>query len=172
MVWKETKYWSPESVCTDVASVDDEVHHVGYHVCQINEPRSIEEALTGDCTKEWKEAADEEYKPLMENETWDLVELPSGRKPIGCRWVFKVKHGSDGKVEWSKGCLVAKGYAQKYGIDYEETFSPVVRFSSIRALLAFVVENDMLIHQMDVVTAFLNGSLEEEIYMEQPEGYV
>ena len=75
-------------------------------------------------------------------------------------------------MEWFKGRLVAKGYAQKYGIDYEETFSPVVQFSSIRALLAFVVENDMLIHQMDVVTAFLNGSLEEEIYMEQPEGYV
>ena len=156
----------------DVASVDDEVHHVAYHVCQINEPRTIEEALSGDCAKEWKAAADEEYKSLMENETWDLVELPSGRKPIGCRWVFKVKHGSDGKVERFKGRLVAKGYAQKYGIDYEETFSPVVRFSSIRALLAFVVENDMLIHQMDVVTAFLNGSLEEEIYMEQPAGYV
>ena len=75
-------------------------------------------------------------------------------------------------MEWFKGRLVAEGYAQKYGIDYEETFSPVVRFSSIRALLAFVVENDMLIHQMDVVTAFLNGSLEEEIYMEQPAGYV
>ena len=70
-----------------------------------------------------------------------------------------------------KGRLVAKGYAQKYGVDYDETFSPLVRFSSIRALLAFAVQNDVLVHQMDVVTAFLNGTLKEEIYMQQPEGY-
>ena len=86
--------------------------------------------------------------------------------------MFKVKHGSDGSVERFKGRLVAKGCSQKYGIDYDETFSPVVRFSSIRGLLAFVVQNDMLIHQMDVVTAFLNGRLDEEIYMAQPDGYV
>ena len=98
--------------------------------------------------------------------------MPSGQKPIGCKWVFKVKHTSDGKVERFKGRLVAKGYAQKYGIDYEETFSPVVRYSSIRSLLAFAVQNDMLIHQMDVVSAFLHGNLSEEIYMEQPDGYV
>ena len=132
----------------------------------------MEEALTSDHAKEWKAAADSEYKSLIENETWELVELPSDRKPIGCKWVFKVKHGSDGKVERFKGRLVAKGYAQKYGIDYDETFSPVVQFSSIRALTALAVQNDMLIHQMDVVTAFLNGKLDEEIYMEQPEGYV
>ena len=108
----------------------------------------------------------------MANDTWELVELPSGRKPIGSKWVFKVKHTSDGKVERFKGRPVAKAYAQKYGIDYEETFSPVVRFSSIRSLLAFAVQNDMMVHQMDVVSAFLHGKLSEEIYMEQPDGYV
>lgn len=77
---------------------------------------------------------------------------------------FQVKHTSDGKVERFKGRLVAKGYSQKHGIDYDETFSPVVRFPSIRALLAYAVQNEMMIHQMDVVTAFLNGELEEEIY--------
>ena len=106
------------------------------------------------------------------NDTWQLVELPSGRKPIGCKWVFKVKHDSDGNVERFKARLVVKGYAQKYGIDYEETFSPVLRFSSIRSPLAFAVQNDMLIHQMDIVTTFLNGKVDEEIYMEQPDGYV
>ena len=85
--------------------------------------------------------------------------------------MFKVKHTSDGKVECFKRCLVAKGYAQKHGIDYDETFSPVVRFPSIQTLLAFAVQNNMLIHQMDVVIAFLNGELEEEIYMQQPDGY-
>ena len=155
----------------DVAATDDDVHHFAYHVSQVTEPTSRDEALTSNHAKEWKEAGDSEYRSLIENETWELVELPSGRKPIGCKWVFKVKHGSDGRVERFKGRLVAKGYAQKYGIDYDETFSPVVRFSSIRALLAFAVETIMLIHQMDVETAFLNGKLDEEIYMQQPDGY-
>ena len=132
----------------------------------------MEEALSSDHAKEWKAATDSEVDSLLESETWELMELPPDRKPIGCKWVFKVKHGSDGSVEWLKGQLVAKGCSQKYGIDYDETYSPAVRFSSIRGLLAFAVQNSMLIHQMDVVTAFLNGKLDEEIYMAQPDGYV
>ena len=153
-------------------TVEHQVHHVAYNVRQISEPRTIEEAVTGEYAKEWKEAADSEYKSLMENETWDLVELPSDKTAIGCKWVFKVKHKSDGTVERFKGRLVAKGYAQKFGFDYLETFCPVVRFSSVRALIAFAVQNDMLIHQMDVITAFLNEDLDEDIYMQQPDGYV
>ena len=148
------------------------VHHVAYNVNQVQEPKSLEEALATEHANQWRVAADSEFESLMKNETWKLVELPSDRKPIGCKWVFKVKYCSDGKIERFKARLVAKGYAQKYGIDYDETFSPVVRFSSIRALLAYAVQNDVLIHQMDVVTAFLNGNLEEEIYMEQPDGYI
>ena len=136
---------------------------------QIEEPKSIEEALKD---QEWKEAADSEYQSLMENETWKLVKLPTGRKPVGCKWIFKTKCTSDGKVERYKARLVAKGYTQKPGEDYDETFSPVVRYSSIRTLLAFAVQNGMIIHQMDVVTAFLNGTLDEDIYMEQPPGYI
>ena len=120
----------------------------------------------------WKAAADAEYQSLIENKTWELVKLPDNRSVIGCKWIFKVKYGDQGQVERFKGRLVAKGYSQKYGIDYDETFSPVVRFDSIRALLAFAVQKKMLIHQMDVVAAFLHGDLEEDIYMEQPEGYV
>ena len=116
--------------------------------------------------------ANQEYESLVSNETWELVELPAGCTPIGCKWVFKVKYNSKGIVERFKARLVAKGYSQKYGLDYEETFSPVVRFTSIRMLLAFAVQHNMLIHQMDVVAAFLNGSLQEDIYMEQPDGYV
>lgn len=138
---------------------------------QINEPTTMKEALASDLAEEWKAAADTEYSSLLENETWKLVELPSGHKPIGCKWVFKAKRGSDGYVERFKARLVAKGYAQLYGVNYDETFAPVVRFSSIRALLAFGVQNEMFIHQMDVVAAFLNGALEEEIYMLQPDGY-
>ena len=96
----------------------------------------------------------------------------SGRKPVGCKWIFKTKCTNEGKVERYKARLLAKGYTQKPGEDYDETFSPVGRYSSIRALLAFAVQNNMMIHQTDVVTAFLNGSLSEEIYMEQPPGYI
>ena len=154
-----------------VATVEESVNHVAYKACEIIEPKTLEEALASDHAKEWKTAIDSEYESLIENETWELVELPSERKAIGCKWVFKVKHASNGEVERFKARLVAKGYAQKYGVDFEETFSPVVRLSSIRALIAFAVQHDMLIHQMDVVTAFLNGTLDEEIYMQQPDGY-
>ena len=152
----------------DTAKVD----HVAYRACEIIEPKTIEEALASDHAKEWKIAADSEYEALLQNETWELVELPEDREAIGCKWVFKIKYTSSGEVERFKGRLVAKGYAQKHGIDFDETFSPVVRFSSVRALPAFGVQKDMLIHQMDVVTAFLNGELSEEIYMQQPDGYV
>lgn len=145
-------------------------HYAG--VCRVEEPSTMKEAMMSPNAKEWQDAADLEYESLLENETWDLVELPKDRKAIGSRWVFKVKHQSDGRVERYKCRLVAKGYSQKYGADYDETFSPVVRFNSIRTLLSFAVQNNLHVHQMDVVTAFLNGHLDEEIYMEQPEGYI
>ena len=119
-----------------------------------------------------EEAADSEYKYLMDNQIWVLVELPNGREPIINNSVFKVKPTSDGKVERFKAFLVAKGNAQKYGIDYDEIFSPVVTFSSVRALIAFAVQNNILLHQIDVVDAFLNGNLEENIYLQQPDGNV
>ena len=143
--------------------------HVAFHAA-IKEPESIQEAFNGEYFKEWKEAVDTEYQSLLENETWELVDLPENRKAIGCKWVFKIKYDENGKMERFKGRLVAKGYSQQYKIDYAETFSPVVRFSSIRTLLVFAVQRGMIIHQMDVFTAFLSGELDEEIYMEQHEG--
>jgi len=111
----------------DTVSCDKEqqADHVA-NVCQIVEPATMEEALSGNHANDWKRAADSEYESLIKNETWELVELPSDRKAIGCKWVFKVKYDCQGRVERFKGHLVTKGYAQKYGIDYDETFSPVV----------------------------------------------
>ena len=86
----------------------------------------MEEALKSKHAQEWKKAADLEYLALIKNDTWELVEPPKGCTPNGSKWVFKVKHANDGKVEQFKGRLVAKGYAQKFGVDYDETFSPVV----------------------------------------------
>ena len=100
------------------------------------------------------------------------MDLPGNIKPIGCKWVYKRKRGLDGRVETFKARLVAKGYTQKEGIDYEETFSPVAMLKSIRILLSIAAHLDYEIWQMDVKTAFLNGHLEEDIYMMQPDGFV
>ena len=148
----------------DVAAVD----HFAFKAGQVLEPRTIEEALSGDDADKWRAAA---YSSLLENQTWDLVELPHDREAIPCKWVFKMKYKEDGSIERYKARPVAKGYAQQHGVDYDETFSPVVRFSSIRVLLSFALQQNMHVHQMDVVTAFLHGKLEEEIYMTQPSGY-
>lgn len=153
-------------------SMEHQANHMAYRAVFTEEPKTLEEALKNEHAEKWKAAAESEYESLMENKTWKLVTLPAGKTPIGCRWIFKAKHGDKGQVERFKARLVARGFAQEYGIDYEETFAPVVRFTSIRTLLAFAVERGMLIHQMDVITAFLNGKLEEEIYMQQPEGFI
>jgi hypothetical protein len=135
------------------------------------EPQTVEDALKGKDGKKWEIAMQEKYDSLLVNNSWSLVPLPKGRKPISCKWVFKIKHGVDGEVERYKARLVARGFTQTFGVDYNEAFAPVAKFVSIRCILALAAIEDMEIHQMDVKTAFLNGDLEEEIYMEQPEGF-
>ena len=113
-----------------------------------------------------------ELDSMKSNKVWELVDLPEGIKPIGCKWVYKRKKNAEGKVETFKARLVAKGYTQKAGIDYDETFSPVAMLKSIRILLSIAAALDYEIWQMDVKTAFLNGHLDESIYMVQPDGFV
>lgn len=113
-----------------------------------------------------------EIDSLYDNNVWELVELPKDRKPVGSRWVFKVKTNADGCIERCKARLVAQGYSQKKGLDYDETFSPVVRSESVRSVIAVASMNGLKLHQMDITTAFLHGDLEEEVYMKQPKGFV
>ncbi|OMO58188.1 Integrase, catalytic core [Corchorus capsularis] len=136
------------------------------------EPKTFKEALSSPVVQEWTNAMNDEMESMKTNHVWDLVDLPPGRKTIGNKWVLKVKRMADGSIERYKARLVAKGYTQQEGVDYEETFSPVVRFASIRLILAIVANFDLELYQMDVKTAFLNGELDEEIYMDQPEGFV
>ncbi|UYV64139.1 hypothetical protein LAZ67_2006688, partial [Cordylochernes scorpioides] len=136
------------------------------------DPKDAEEALSGRDSYFWKKAMEEEFDSLIENKTWELVDPPKNRNIIGTKWVFKTKCNSDGSVERHKARLVAKGYSQQYGIDYEETFAPVVRQSTIRMFLALAVEYNLILHQMDVQSAYLNGEIKEEIFMTQPENFV
>ena len=130
------------------------------------------EALASPNKVKWKEAMEKEMESPHKNDVWDLVKLPKGKKAVGSKWVFKLKVGPDGMVHKHKARFVAQGFSQKYGLDYDETFSPVVRFESLRTVIALAVQNGLKLHQMDVTTAFLNGELNEEVYMKQPEGFV
>lgn len=143
---------------------------VSYHV--ESDPLTFGEAMKSQDCAFWKEAIQDEMDSIMGNDTWILADLPPGSKAIGCKWIFKKKMKVDGTIDKFKARLVAKGFTQKEGIDYFDTYAPVARISTIRVLLAIASIHKLHIHQMDVKTAFLNGELDEEIYMKQPEGFV
>lgn len=135
-----------------------------------DEPTSFDEAIRSTDSHEWRKAMKKEYDSLTKLNTWTLTVLPEGRKTIKCRWVYKKKHNSKNQVERYRARLVAKGFSQKQGIDYTETFSPVVRMDTIRFLLAYAAKADLNMVHFDVTTAFLYGQLQETIYMDQPPG--
>ena len=137
-----------------------------------NDPQTFKEAMSTPEAPQWKEAINSEIESIMQNHTWELVDLPKGSKPLGCKWIFKRKLKPDGSIDKYKARLVAKGFNQREGVDYFDTYAPVTRITSIRLLIAFAALRGLTIHQMDVKTAFLNGELEEEIYMRQPEGFI
>jgi hypothetical protein len=126
-------------------------------VAFLEEPQNIEEALTCENSKEWECAMQEEYDSLMTNNTWTLVPLLTGKKSVSCKWVFKIKQGANEEVERYKARLVARGFTQTYGVDYNKSFAPIAKFTSIHCIFALAALEDMEIHQMDVKIAFLNG---------------
>lgn len=138
---------------------------------EADEPETVQEALNSPEAKHWKKAMRDEYSSFITNKCWTLVEPQKDQKPVKCKWVFKKKRSLDGQIVRYKARLVAKGYTQSYGIDYHETFSPVVRYSTIRLLLALAAQYNLGIELLDVETAFLNGDLKEHVLMEQPDGF-
>ena len=142
-------------------------------VCDTSpEPTNAKQALMGAEREYWKMAMQDEMDSIYENDVYDLVELPDGKNALNSRWVFKRKIASDGSIERYKARFVAKGCSQKYGEDYDEIFCPVVRFESVRTVIALAVQKGLKLYHMDVTSAFLNGTLTNEVYMKQPEGYV
>ena len=140
-------------------------------VCQLSSvsiPNSVQEAKTN---PKWQEAMDEELRSLKANNTWRIVDLPAGKKPVGCKWVYTIKYLANGSIDRYKARLVAKGYTQKYGIDYTDTFAPVAKINTVRILLSLAANLEWPLHQLDVKNAFLHGALDEEVYMSLPPGY-
>ncbi|CAL5338710.1 unnamed protein product [Camellia sinensis] len=135
---------------------------------RVNIPKNVEEALE---IPEWREAVIEEIRALETNGTWEVMKLPRGKRPVGCKWVFTIKYRANGTVERNKARLVAKGFTQIYGIDYTETFAPVAKLNTIRVLLSLAANLDWPLQQLDIKNAFLNGELEEEVYMTLPPGF-
>ncbi|GBP15544.1 Retrovirus-related Pol polyprotein from transposon TNT 1-94 [Eumeta japonica] len=138
------------------------------YLCMANVPQTYEDALSSEDSELWIKSIKEELKAHEDNGTWELVKKPDNVRLLDCKWVFRVKNEESSSRY--KARLCAKGFAQKSGIDYTETFSPTVRYDSIRLLLSIAAEKRMTIMQFDIKTAFLYGKLEEEIYMKPPEG--
>ncbi|KAM1494901.1 hypothetical protein ACFXTO_029686 [Malus domestica] len=140
------------------------------YICQLSSvsiPTKLQDALSD---PKWVNAMKVEMEALEKNSTWDLVPLPNGKKAVGCRWVFTIKHKADGSIDRYKARLVAKGYTQTYGVDYQETFAPVAKLNTVRVLLSLAANQDWPLLQFDVKNAFLHGDLKEEVYMDLPPG--
>jgi hypothetical protein len=135
-------------------------------------PASLREALESPESAKWRQAMDEEMESLRAHGTWHLTSLPPGHNAIDCRWVYALKQNADGAVTRYKARLVAKGFSQRAGDDYGDVYAPVSQMKTLRVFLSMAAALDLEIHQLDVKTAFLHGSIEEELYMKQPPGYV
>jgi hypothetical protein len=135
-------------------------------------PLNYRDAMSCPAAENWKAAAQEEYQSLIENGTWSIVSCPKDRTPIKSRWTFDIKPGLNGEPQRFKARFVAKGYSQRPGIDFNETYASVVSHETLRILLSVIAADDLEALQVDVKTAFLYGPLEEEIFMDQPEGFI
>ncbi|GKD65841.1 zinc finger, CCHC-type containing protein, partial [Tanacetum coccineum] len=137
-----------------------------------DDPKAFDEAIKSHDDAFWKEAINDEMDSIVGNNTWMLVDLPPCCKPLGCKWIFKRKLKVDRTIEKFKARLVIQDFKQKSRIYYFDTYAPVARIGIIKPLIAMTSIHNLIIHQMDVKTAFLNGDLDEEVSMNQPQGFI
>jgi hypothetical protein len=143
----------------------EEIHTEG-------DPTWYEEVMRSSHSSKWHEAMEDEMRSMSAKQVWKLEKIPKGAKTVGCKWVYKIKRDSKENIDRFKARLMAKGFTQREGIDYNETFSPVSSKDSFRIIIALVTYYDLELHQMDVKTTFLNGDLYENVYMAQPKGFI
>lgn len=134
-------------------------------------PRSYAQAMALPDAQKYHEAACDEIQSLLDNGTWELAQLPPGRKAVGCRWVFVIKRKADGTVDRFKARLVAQGFSQRPGFDFQETYASTLKWATLRAILAYAAIEDLEIESVDISSAFLNGEIDSEVFMRQPEGF-
>ena len=150
---------------------DDPIDLINANSASVTEPTSYKQSQQRPEAQLWHTACEEEMEAHSLNGTWEIVKLPPGKRAIGSRWFMKVKRNADGSLDRYKARLVAKGYSQRPGFDFKETFAPTVRYATIRTILAIAALEDLELRSVDISHAYLNGTLEEEIYMQQPEGF-
>jgi hypothetical protein len=169
LIQDEEKYGAPEGTMRQVKKPKPFSSYMAL-MCDLleKEPTCFEEAIQ---KKEWADAMTEEYQSIIKNDVWEIVPRPKSKDVVFSKWLFKIKHVVDGSIEKYKARFVARGFSQKEGIDYEDTFAPVARYTSIRTIIALAAKMKWKLHQMDVKKAFLNGIIEEEVYIEQPQGF-
>jgi hypothetical protein len=134
----------------------------------------LEPTFHGEASGEqvWKDAMTEEYQSILKNDVWDVVPRLEGKSVVNSKWIYKIKHVVDGSIEKYKARFVARGFSQIEGVDYGESFAPVAKYTSIQSIIALASSMGWKLHHMDVNTSFLNGEIEEEVYIEQSEGFI
>jgi hypothetical protein len=159
--------WRPAISDDYMVYVYEDTNDIGIET----DPSSFKEAMKSRHSFEWLDTMNDEMKSMSTNDVWYLVEIPKGAKTVGFKWVYKTKQDSKGNIERFKERLMAKGFTQREGIDYTKIFSPVSSKDSFRIIMTLVAHYDLELHQIDVNTTFLNGNLQENVYMAQPEGF-
>jgi hypothetical protein len=163
------KYGAPEGTTRQVKKPKPFSSYMDL-ICDLleKEPTCFEESIQ---KKEWADAMIEEYQSIIKNDVWEIVPRPKSKDVVSSKWLYKTKHAADGSIEKYKAMFVARGFSQKEGIDYEERFSLVSKYTSIRTIIALATKMKWKLHQMDVKTTLLKGVIEEEVYIEQPQGF-